>query len=183
MAKRLFPDAALHLIEPQQACIDPLRRLCAAEGFVLHACALAEQSGTLRFARTHEPSTGAQVAAPDNADTTDVTACTLDELLGGAVGPDHRALLKLDLQGYELHALKGGAGLLRSIEVVLTEVSFFMQSHASTIAALLAFMDEAGFQLDDIASLSARPRDNRAREGDFVFVRRDSPLAQDRRWE
>ena len=35
----------------------------------------------------------------------------------------------------------------------------------------------------DIATLGARRRDNRTHQGDFLFVRRDSPLMADRAWE
>jgi hypothetical protein len=160
-----------------------MRKLCAAEGFVAHECALAERGGTLRFSQSSQPDTGALVDLQQRADTTEVTACSLDDVFDGKVERDHRTLLKLDLQGYELHALKGGVGLLRSIEVVLSEVSFYTQYYAPTIAELLAFMDGNGFELYDIASLSARPRDNRPREGDFIFVRKDSLLLQDGRWE
>ncbi len=183
LAKRHFPGAAFHLFEPQEACVDALRKVCAAEGFVPHLCALAERSGTLRFSRAPGRDTGAHVDVMGRDDTIEVVACSLDDVLGGQVDRGHRALLKLDLQGYELYALKGAAGLLRSVEVVLSEVSFYTQSHAPTIAELIAFMKGAGFDLYDIASLSARPRDNRSREADFVFVREDSPLLQDRRWE
>jgi len=182
-AKRYFPDAAFHLFEPQQACADALNKVCAAEGFVPHLCALAERSGTLRFNQSAVRNTGAHVDMNGREDATEVVACRLDDVLGAQVEVGHRALLKLDLQGYELYALKGATSLLRSIEVVLSEVSFYTQSYAPTIGELIAFMDGAGFDLYDIASLSARPRDNRAREGDFIFARKDSPLLQDRRWE
>src|SRR5262249_35912989 len=40
MARRIFADATIHLIEPQPACQQALQRLSRAEGFVLHATAL-----------------------------------------------------------------------------------------------------------------------------------------------
>ena len=77
-----------------------------------------------------------------------------------------------------------GTGLLRrSIEVVLTEVSFYAQSGIPLAAETIAFMSSVGFVLYDVASLSGRPRDNRLREGDLIFVRQDSQLLEDRRWE
>jgi FkbM family methyltransferase len=183
MAKRHFPDAAFHLFEPQQACVDAMRRVCAAEGFVPHVCALAERGGTLRFSQTSRPNTGGMVAVAERPDTTEVTACSLDGVFRGEVDRDDRVLLKLDLQGYELHALKGAADLLRSVEVVLSEVSFYTQFYAAPIAELIGFLNGSGFELYDIASLSARPRDNRPREADFVFVRSDSLLLQDGGWD
>jgi FkbM family methyltransferase len=183
LARKRFPDAeGFHLFEPQQACLEPLRKLCASERFILHECALSSRTGTLRFLRTDQPNTGAHVV-DDEAVATEVDARTLDEVLESKLDRDHRALLKLDLQGHELDALRGGAKSLRSIEVVLTEVSFYVQSRVPMVAEVIAFMSGVGFVLYDIAALSGRPRDNRLREGDLVFVRQDSQLLEDRRWE
>ncbi len=183
LARRIFPDATIHLFEPQPTCAAPLRTLCTTKGFVLHECALADADGTVRFSESHAADTGAQVMLRDGPDIVPVRACRLDGVFGAAAGGQDGALLKLDLQGYELHALRGGLDLLHRTEVVLTEVSFFIQEYAPRIAVLSAFLDECGFDLYDIASLSARPRDNRARQGDFIFVRKDSPLLRDTRWE
>jgi hypothetical protein len=40
--------------------------------------------------------------------TVPVATSTLDQLFGRHIGPDDRAFLKLDLQGYKLAALSGG---------------------------------------------------------------------------
>src|SRR5436190_10497203 len=60
-AQTIFPDAVFHLIEPQPACREPLRNLCAINGFVFHECALAEEQGHIGLTRTLGPSTGAQI--------------------------------------------------------------------------------------------------------------------------
>ena len=74
LARKTFPDTEwFHLFEPQQACIEPLRKLCAGGNLVLHECALSNRSGTLRFLRTDEPNTGAHVIE-DEAGATDVNA-------------------------------------------------------------------------------------------------------------
>ncbi len=84
---------------------------------------------------------------------------------------------------YELHALRGGVTFLQAAEVILTEVSFFAQAYEPPIAALVSFLSDNGFQLYDIASLSGRSRDNRLRQGDFIFVRIGSQLLKDGHWE
>jgi FkbM family methyltransferase len=180
-AQAIFPGATFHCVEPQPACREPLRTLCAEKGFVLHASALAETPGRIDLTATAEPSTGVHVAS-GGEDAVSVAAETLDGLFG-AVTRDDRALLKLDLQGYELQALKGGRIFLRSAEVILTEVSFYAQAYEPPIAALVSFLDDNGFQLYDIASLAGRARDNRPRQGDFVFVRDGSELLDDARWD
>ena len=130
-----------------------------------------------------EASTGASVAGDDAQvdGTVEVKAAPLDRLL--RLRPGDRALLKLDLQGYELAALRGAASTLLNTEVLLTEVSFFRQGFEPTIAELVGLLDEHSFELFDIAALSSRARDDRLQQGDFVFVRRGSTLLSDTSWQ
>jgi hypothetical protein len=110
-----------------------------------------------------------------------VPAATLDHLLERpAIGAP--VLMKLDLQGYELHALAGSERTLAKTEVILTEVSFFAQRYEPTILELMTWLDRKGFVLYGVAALSARARDGRARQGDLIFVRRTSALAADTAW-
>lgn len=180
-ARAIFPAAVIHCVEPQPACREPLRTVCAERGFFFHECALAEKPGRVDLAATAEPNTGVHVAS-GREDAISVAAETLDNLFG-SVSRDDRALLKLDLQGYELHALQAGVAFLRSAEAILTEVSFYAQAYEPPIAALVGFLNDNGFQLYDIASLAGRARDNRPRQGDFVFVREGSELLTDTGWD
>ncbi len=175
-----FPEAEIHLIEPQPACRAPLEALARQRGWVFHPCALSDHTGTVRMACDVKPSTGAYVATTAEA-TVDVPAATIDSLLDARLTFEHHALLKLDLQGHELRALRGAAASLAKIDVALVEVSFFQQG-APTIPEIVGFFDEKGFDLFDIVGLAGRTRDGRLRQGDFVFVRRGSILAADTAW-
>jgi FkbM family methyltransferase len=180
-AQSIFPDATFHLIEPQTACFDSLGKVCAKKGFIFHKCALAERKGQIYLTQTGGPSTGAHITR-DEPNGKPVAAETLDSLFGSITRND-RALLKLDLQGYELNALRGAAVFLRAAEAILTEVSFFAQAYEPPIATIVSFLNDHGFVLYDIASLSGRSRDNRLHQGDFVFVRTGSQLLKDGQWE
>lgn len=182
-ARQIFPAAGFHLVEPQPACIQPLRAVCVRAGFTLHECALADREGSVDLSRADTPNTGVHVRLDGGGETVSVPARTLDGLFADVVSRDSRALLKLDLQGYELHALRGATNVLPHIEAVLTEVSFFAQAYEPSIAELLAFLNDAGFELYDVAALAGRTRDNRLRQGDFVFVRKGSELLKDGHWE
>lgn len=186
----LFPQAVIHAIEPQPGCAHALERLCTSSGgrLVYHPVALCEpgqDSSTLLFAGdANSTSTGAHVVLSGEAgmSTINVPCMTLDHLFANV--PDHgdMGLLKLDLQGYELHALRGAERVLASCDVVLTEVSFYAQAYEPPISELIAFMAQVGFELHDIAAIYARPRDDRPRQGDFIFVRNGSHLAVDTAW-
>ena len=47
---------------------------------------------------------------------------------------------------------------------------------------MVAFFDQSGFDLFDVAGLMGRRRDDRLRQGDFIFVRRGSALSADTGW-
>ncbi len=179
--KALYPGATHHLIEPQPACFTELDAICAREGFHLHKCALGSGIGELRLAVGDDPSTGAHISDADT-ETKIVAASTLDALFSDTITAKDRALLKLDLQGYEMQALSGAREVLPRIEVILSEVSFFQQAYEPKIADLVSFLAASDFVVYDIAALYGRTRDNRLRQGDFVFVRSDSPLMADGRW-
>ena len=129
-------------------------------------------------------STGAHVVmlTQQPASSIVVPCISLDKLLSEVSSPLDHALLKLDLQGYELHALRGATETLKTCDVVLTEVSFYAQAYEPPISELVAFLSVRGFELYDIASVYARPRDDRPRQGDFIFVRSGSALVGDRSW-
>ena len=187
LASSIFPDATVHLVEPQPACCDTLAQLAQDKRFQLHTVALGAEDGFLDLAI--DPAgvtTGAHIlpdaVPPDDAVCTQVPVARLDTLLANGIGIDDRCLLKLDLQGWELEALNGAERILDRIEVILIEVSFFAQAYEPSIETLVHFLDERGFSLYDIASLAARKRDNRAHQGDFVFVHRGSQLMADTAW-
>jgi FkbM family methyltransferase len=177
-AERIFPEATFHLIEPQPACLGPLRELSAKRHFALHEFALSDRPGTVEFLKTTDPNTGAYVN-PRGEEAITVPANTLDALFAGRVATEMRPLLKLDLQGHELAALKGGVKTLQSIEAVLIEVNFVPFLASPGIPSIISFFDENEFELYDVASLSGQFRDNRLVGGDLIFARRDSELMAD----
>jgi len=186
-ALAVFPDAKIHMVEPQPACLPRLEALAAEKGFVLHPCMLTSEDevarGGIELTIEDVPTTGAHVYVEGDVATkkTSVPLSTLDRLFAGRLAAESRTFLKLDLQGHDLWALKGAAALLDVVEVVLTEVSFIGEALNPRVSKLIGFLDQKGFDLFDIASISAR-LDKRAREGDFVFVRRGTPLLAETHW-
>lgn len=181
--QRAFPAAEIHVVEPQPAARAPLEAMVRQRGWTFHACALSDRVGSVRLVCEATPNTGARVTGAEEK-AMDVPASTVDVLFASRLRllPDHRALLKLDLQGHELRALRGAVASLPLIELVLVEVSFFRQGPEPSIPELVNFFDEQGFDLFDVVGLSGRARDGRLRQGDFVFVRRGSDLSLDTAW-
>jgi len=191
MARAIFPGAAFHLVEPQPACADLLRKQAArSTGMTVHRVAVTKpgvKSVRVVGGGATGDGTGARVAKEDETDFDEMEcpATTLDDLLADEIGPDSRCLCKLDLERHELEALQGAAQLLLKVEVILSEVSFYdINNRGDAIFSdMLRFLGERNFELYDVACLGARPRDMRLKMGDVVFVRRDSRLMEDNAWK
>ena len=193
MARAIFPSATIHAIEPQPQCAKSLNELTSRmRNITFHPVALAEPGvAAVRMigGGIQGGSTGAYVAKPEEEAKGNgeimCLATTLDELFASCIRKQDRALLKLDLENYEMHALKGATRLLEVVEVVVTELQFFpINSNGQAVFAdFLKFFDARGFELYDFASLSPRPRDQRLRQGDAIFIRRNSMLLADLAWQ
>src|SRR6185312_11927629 len=160
----VYPSVPLHVVEPQAECRPALEALRAGRsGVEIHSVLLSKPGAReVMMAGVGTGSTGAYVV-PDPAgrgDLTPMRATTLD-------------------------VLAGAQQVLPRVEVLVSEVQFYDIEHFGNpvFADYVAAFDRCGFQLYDVASLSARLRDDRLSVGDVVFVRRGSILAADVRWQ
>jgi FkbM family methyltransferase len=180
----IFPKAVVHAVEPQPGCLPALEALGAEAGgrLVIHPialCAPEDDGATVRLATDAAAiSTGAHVAE----EGLPVHCRTIDAALETSAAAIEGALLKLDIQGYELHALRGATATLTKTDVVLTEVSFYAQAYEPALSTLFRLLADHGLELYDIASVYARPRDDRPRQADLIFVRTSSDIARDKAW-
>ncbi len=91
-----------------------------------------------------------------------------------SIKPD---LLKLDLQGGELDALKGATNILKSVELVIIEFGVLeAYINRTTPYDLMEYFYKRDFILYDIVDLLYRPFDNALTGGDFFFIPKNSSL-------
>lgn len=178
LAKKFFPAANVLIIEPQADKEPLLARVCADfPGSVNYVrCLLGPDDG--REVTFYEMESGSSVlhevtSAPRRAVTHRMR--TLDSVLReknftGA------AFLKLDVQGYELEALKGAGEAMRNAEVILLEVSLVPFNESAPIFhEVVAFMKDRGFLIYDVCPLH-RWDDNTLFQADVFFVKDGSSL-------
>jgi FkbM family methyltransferase len=190
MAHRVFPGATHFMIEPQPAC-QPLLQAAASRiprAQVMNFALVQPGIDSVMMAGSGPDSTaeGAWIPTKDQGSVQGqrVPATTLDALFPNGVPTENRTFLKLDLDGYEYRALTGAERLLSGVEVIVSEVHFYDINHAGQehFSDLVSLLRPKGFIVYDFARLLGRRRDSRLYLGDVVFVRENSPLAEDVSW-
>jgi FkbM family methyltransferase len=100
------------------------------------------------------------------------------QLRGGPATPPP-SLLKLDVQGFELAALRGANRTLASVEVVILETSLLQYNEGSPLAAeVIAALDCLGYQPLEVLETHSVGPESVMLQADYAFVRKGSPLIQ-----
>jgi FkbM family methyltransferase len=184
VARQRWPAARLICFEPLPEPAAVLRRLLgenerieiveAAVGAEPGAATIhvsqSDDSSSLLAMTTHQSATfpGTQEVA-----TMEVTTTSLDRHL--AEGIERPALLKLDVQGFELEVLRGAGRALSGIDFVLVECSFqeFYAGQA-TADAVVRFLHEQGFSIT-AATAPTIDRHGALLQVDFIFAGSTAP--------
>lgn len=183
LAAALFPEAVIHALEPQREAADAHARLFAGNPRVrLHRVAAAERAGeaVLHLARRSDCASllpigdGQRRFAPDSAPagTRSVPVATLDGLFP-ADAVARPCLLKLDVQGGELAALRGAGRLLGVVDHVYAELSFRPLYDGQPLAhELVAHLAAQGFGLAGVGVVT-RDAMGACVQADLLFRRMD----------
>lgn len=177
MASRALPGVPVHAFEPDPAVFAQLEATCTRFGIrgTRHNVALADSDGTQLFHRQADSVNSSLLPRTDHAaaGTFEVPTRRLDALLPAPIDAS-RLLLKIDVQGAELHVLRGATGMLDRVQRVIVEVSF-VRSYAGGADALdvARWLHDHGFRLFDLLdTLRTDARDGAGlKEADLLFVR------------
>jgi len=188
-AAKLFPGAQIIMVEPNPflqeiiasnvANIRPLPKIFNV--------ALAESKGesSLNIWRDQNSDTGASLlnhVAGQARQAIHVEVDSLDNIEEEL--QLNFDLVKLDLQGAELSALKGATQVLKHAEVMIIEFGCLdAYIERTTPRDLLEIMYENDYCLYDIIDLGYRPYDCALTGGDFIFVKNSSVLRSYKGWE
>lgn len=186
----IYPDADLLLIEPNVTLNDQIAENISefSSKVELHNVAVSEVKGqailNVWLNSQHSNETTALAASSlmghvqgDASSKLNVQTDTIDSIVENSkITPD---LLKLDLQGAELPALRGAVSLLETVEVCVIEFGCLdAYIDRTTPIELCEFMRDYDYVLYDIWDLRYRPYDSALAGGDFVFVKADSRLRE-----
>jgi FkbM family methyltransferase len=185
-ALHTFPEAKIVSLEPLAAPAARFRRVFAKERRVtLHNAALGPETGQfIMHVSGHDESSsmlpitatqGQLFRGTDEVRTETVRTAPLSEFLDGS-SIEEPALLKLDVQGYELEALRACGDLLDKFAYVYAEASFIELYEGQVLADdLVAWLRERGYEL--VSSYGASSdQHGRKIQADMLFKRsRNAP--------
>lgn len=182
-----FPDANILAFEPSPATADICERnLKDLANFVLVRQALGKTDGELIFNESSDSQCSSFLdGIPGNAllgsatvvQQTSVPVCRLDTFLVGRE-LDGPAMLKLDLQGFEMPALIGAGERLDDFQYVLIECPLLRAYEGeASFGEITVMMTRRGYEIEGF--LNAASRSGTIVQVDALFVRhRESASVQ-----
>jgi FkbM family methyltransferase len=178
-----FPGAQLVLVEPNPQLQSRIREHIAGiqPAPIVVQAAVGESDGTAHlnvWGNEQTSTAGSSLLGHVQGDAgtrVEVKVLTIDAIAAReGKSPD---FLKLDLQGFELPALKGASNALKTCELCQIEFGV-LEAYVgrTTPRQILDVMYDFNYTLYDVVDLIYRPYDDALTGGDFVFVKNDSPL-------
>lgn len=190
MAKKIYPDASFCLIEPQIEMKEELEKFCTEFKDSIYILAGAGSKKEILTLTIWEDLAGSSfIPLPDNAlkqsgKQREIEIITINELIetGKIKIPQ---LIKLDVQGFELEALKGAAKTFGITDVYILEVSFLNFHDTPGIPVfydVVKFMHDRDYVVYDFPGFLRRPYDGALGQCDICFVKKDSFLRKSNAW-
>ncbi len=185
MAKEVYPEANFYLIEPQIEMKEHLDRFCRdfenSSYFLVGAGAKKDK---LTFTIWDDLEGSSFLPKPNsNLKQREIEIITIDDLLESS-RMDFPEIIKLDIQGFELEALKGAEKTFGITEVYILEVSLFtfMNPGMPVFSDVINFMLEREYVVYDFPGFGRRPLDGALGQCDICFVKQNGFLRSSNGW-
>jgi FkbM family methyltransferase len=189
VAKSFFPEANLYMIEPLTEMEPYLKEFCQKHPGSHYFLNGAGSKIARHFLTTWgDELTSASCLVNENEylktmdKQREILMITIDSLINEGKMPIPE-LVKMDVQGFEIEALKGATKLLGQTELFILESSLFKFSQAVPIMSeLIQFMTNHGYEIYDFAGYLRRPYDGALGQVDICFAKRDGTLRNINLW-
>ncbi|HEY5107577.1 MAG TPA: FkbM family methyltransferase [Caulobacteraceae bacterium] len=177
---KMAPRGRVYAFEPAEyarSVMAPALRLAGLRNITVISAGLSDAPGELTLRTPVKPSGSlgfgtAHLGIHDGVSPTvdqTVTLVTLDDF-AGARNLERLDFIKADIEGWELHALRGGESTLRRfMPALLLEVDdAFLMRAGDSADSLFDWLAQVGYRGFQVPSLIASP--SYARVGDYLFL-------------
>jgi len=177
-----FPGLEVHAFEPNADLFPKLQANLKALPGTRHQLALSSRSQTLEMFINDSPMTSSVLPRNDNSvryfdavtrikEVRKLQATSLDDWFDRS-GLDRVDILKLDLQGYELEALRGAERLLRrGVGCVYTEVNFVpFYEGSATFGQIDVYLRSLGYKLFNLYNICTHLPEGHIGSGDALYI-------------
>lgn len=182
LVRGMLPTVQIEAFEPLPGPAKTFRKIFAADSATrLHECAIGERAEQreMHVSAADDSSSLLPITAEQTntfpgtgeVGTIKVSVARLSDILD-ASSIQIPALLKLDVQGYELSTLKGCEDLLSRFDCIYCECSFMEMYEEQALADEVIFwLHERGFVTRGVYNVTYN-REGKAVQADFMFERR-----------
>jgi len=180
--KRVFPHATIYCFEPFDYSFQKLMRLSTDNSIRPHQIAVSDTVGTTKLHVNVDPSCNSLFPiakhsvryypkAAENIETIEIDTTTIDQFCS-TENISQIDILKLDVEGAEIRALKGASDKLskHAISIIYTEVMFIRRYEGGCLFhELTTLLEYYGYLLFDVYNLK-RAKNGQLRWGNAIFV-------------
>ncbi|MDZ4712588.1 MAG: FkbM family methyltransferase [bacterium] len=189
LMKSVSPDVKIYMIEPLPEMESALKNFCKDFPDSKYFLAGAGSKIENHFITTyHDDPAGATCLVGENEYLKSVNKqrsipiITIDSLIekGEIEIPE---IVKLDIQGFELEALKGAKHLFGKTEVFILETSLFEYTKGTPLfSEVVIFMAERDYEIYDFPGFLRRPYDGALGQLDVCFTKKFGILRDSNVW-
>jgi FkbM family methyltransferase len=181
--RRLFPEADYVMVEPLPEYEAELRAIARDTRVTYLGAAAGRVDGRLPLLVPDDPTGSSLLPAAEPSSTFFKREVAVPVVaLDGVTLPGPISLLKLDVQGYELEALRGAERILGEAEVLVCECSLHpFQRGIPLIGDVLAYLAERNFRILDVGD-EVRWKSGVLAQLDLVLASGSSPLLDSSLW-
>jgi FkbM family methyltransferase len=181
-AIKYFPDAQYTLVEPQDGLKVYITDLLDA-GYKIRwlNVGAGDKCDSFLFTISHRDDSSSFALTKEEAGGQGLQQITIEVRtlndIASQTGIARPEIIKIDAEGFDLRVLQGASDLLGKTDIFLIEACF-CAPYENSVAAVVAFMANAGYHLIDITDLNRSPKHGVLWVSELAFLRNGSPLLE-----